>query len=120
MRPYRHAAAYIIGVGAQIPGSGTAGLHAFADDPEWRGWRGAETPFRGYRNLINHESLRESSIPPFVDDSLWHRSVARVQDSTRPGLVPNSAVRLRCFGRGVQSRDASLRLSKVAATRKHT
>jgi dihydrofolate reductase len=41
----RYAAAYFDGVGAEIMGAGMFGLHAFPDDPHWRGWWGEEPPF---------------------------------------------------------------------------
>jgi dihydrofolate reductase len=41
----RYAAAYFEGVGAEIMGAGMFGLHAFPDDPDWRGWWGDEPPF---------------------------------------------------------------------------
>lgn len=40
-----YAAAYFEGIGAEIMGAGMFGLHAFPDDPEWRGWWGDEPPF---------------------------------------------------------------------------
>lgn len=47
----RYATAYFEGVGAEIMGAGMFGLHAFPDDPEWRGWWGDEPPF-GYPVLV--------------------------------------------------------------------
>ena len=42
----RYAMAYFEKVGAEIMGAGMFGLHAFPDDPEWRGWWGDEPPFQ--------------------------------------------------------------------------
>ncbi|MDF1480205.1 dihydrofolate reductase family protein [Leifsonia sp. H3M29-4] len=47
----RYAAEYFEGVGAEIMGAGMFGLHAFPDDPDWRGWWGEESPF-GYTVLV--------------------------------------------------------------------
>jgi dihydrofolate reductase len=47
----RYAAEYFEGVGAEIMGAGMFGLHAFPDDPDWRGWWGEEPPF-GYTVLV--------------------------------------------------------------------
>ncbi|CAN5115509.1 dihydrofolate reductase family protein [soil metagenome] len=47
----RYAKAYFEGVGAEIMGAGMFGLHAFPDDPDWRGWWGEEPPF-GYPVLV--------------------------------------------------------------------
>lgn len=38
---------YFEGIGAEIMGAGKFGLHAYPDDPDWRGWWGDTPPF-GY------------------------------------------------------------------------
>lgn len=50
----RYAAAYFDNVGAEIMGAGMFGLHAFADDPNWRGWWGEEPPFRCTVLVLTH------------------------------------------------------------------
>ena len=40
-----YATAFFEGIGAEIMGAAMFGLHAFPDDPEWRGWWGEEPPF---------------------------------------------------------------------------
>src|SRR3954453_11661080 len=40
-----YAAAHFEGVGAEILGAAMFGLHAFPDDPDWKGWWGDEPPF---------------------------------------------------------------------------
>jgi dihydrofolate reductase len=50
----RYAAAYFEGIGAEIMGAGMFGLHAFPDDPQWRGWWGEEPPFRGPVLVLTH------------------------------------------------------------------
>lgn len=54
----RYAAEYFDGVGAEIMGAGMFGLHAFPDDPAWRGWWGEEPPF-GYPVLVLTHRERE-------------------------------------------------------------
>jgi dihydrofolate reductase len=51
----RYAAAYFEGIGAEIMGAGMFGLHAFPDDPEWRGWWGDEPPFGVPVLVLTHE-----------------------------------------------------------------
>ncbi|WP_108251475.1 dihydrofolate reductase family protein [Planctomonas deserti] len=51
----RYAAAYFEGIGAEIMGAGMFGLHAFSDDPEWRGWWGDEPPFGVPVLVLTHE-----------------------------------------------------------------
>lgn len=50
----RYAAAYFEGIGAEIMGAGMFGLHAFPDDPHWRGWWGDEPPFFGPVLVLTH------------------------------------------------------------------
>lgn len=40
-----YAQAYFENIGAEIMGAGMFGLHAFPDDPDWRGWWGDDPPF---------------------------------------------------------------------------
>ena len=50
----RYAMAYFEEVGAEIMGAGMFGLHAFPDDPEWRGWWSDEPPFRVPVLVLTH------------------------------------------------------------------
>ncbi|MDO8337416.1 MAG: dihydrofolate reductase family protein [Microcella sp.] len=50
----RYASAYFEEVGAEIMGAGMFGLHAFPDDPDWRGWWGDEPPFRVPVLVLTH------------------------------------------------------------------
>ncbi|MDQ1525632.1 MAG: hypothetical protein QOG18_245, partial [Microbacteriaceae bacterium] len=50
----RYATAYFDAVGAEIMGAGMFGLHAFPDDPHWRGWWGEEPPFRVPVLVLTH------------------------------------------------------------------
>jgi dihydrofolate reductase len=51
-----YAQAYFAEVGAEIMGAGMFGLHANADDPDWRGWWGDEPPFRVPVFVLTHTS----------------------------------------------------------------
>jgi dihydrofolate reductase len=50
----RYAREYFDNIGAEIMGAGKFGLHAFPDDPDWRGWWGDEPPFRCPVFVITH------------------------------------------------------------------
>jgi dihydrofolate reductase len=50
----RYARDYFESIGAEIMGAGKFGLHAFPDDPEWRGWWGDEPPFRCPVLVLTH------------------------------------------------------------------
>ncbi|HEY4333648.1 MAG TPA: dihydrofolate reductase family protein [Ilumatobacteraceae bacterium] len=54
----KHAAAFFEGIGAEIMGAGMFGLHAFPDDPDWKGWWGDEPPFGGPVYVLTHTALR--------------------------------------------------------------
>lgn len=55
----RYAAAYFEGIGAEVMGAGMFGLHAFPDDPDWRGWWGEEPPFRVPVFVLTHRERPE-------------------------------------------------------------
>ncbi|MFQ4149376.1 dihydrofolate reductase family protein [Arthrobacter sp. LAPM80] len=49
-----YAQGYFAEVGAEIMGAGMFGLHNFPQDPDWRGWWGAEPPFRVPVFVLTH------------------------------------------------------------------
>ncbi|OCJ05239.1 deaminase [Rhizobium sp. AC44/96] len=51
-----YAREYFADVGAEIMGAGMFGLHAFPDDPNWRGWWGEEPPFRIPVFVLTHKN----------------------------------------------------------------
>ena len=55
-----YAAAHFEGVGAEIMGAGKFGLHAFPDDPDWKGWWGDEPPFGMPVYVLTHTAPRPS------------------------------------------------------------
>jgi dihydrofolate reductase len=48
---------YFEGVGAEIMGAGKFGLHAYPDDPDWRGWWGETPPFHYPVFVLTHREL---------------------------------------------------------------
>jgi len=52
----RYAQAYFDSIGAEIMGAGKFGLHAFPDNPDWRGWWGDEPPFRCPVFVLSHRA----------------------------------------------------------------
>ncbi|BEP16632.1 dihydrofolate reductase family protein [Acidothermaceae bacterium B102] len=55
-----YAAAFFEGVGAEIMGATMFGLHAFPDDPEWKGWWGDQPPFGSPVYVLTHTAPRPS------------------------------------------------------------
>ena len=50
----QYAHQYFAEIGAEIMGAGMFGLHAYPDDPDWRGWWGDEPPFRVPVFVLTH------------------------------------------------------------------
>ena len=55
-----YAAAHFEGIGAEIIGAGMFGLHAYPDDPDWRGWWDDEPPFGTPVYVLTHTAPRPS------------------------------------------------------------
>jgi len=53
-----YAAAYFVGVGAEIMGAAMFGLHSFPDDPDWKGWWGDDPPFGTPVYVLTHTAPR--------------------------------------------------------------
>lgn len=73
-----HAQAYFEGIGAEIMGAGMFGLHAFPDDPEWRGWWGAEPPFAAPVYVLTHTAPRDSI--PMLGGTTFHFRDAPIEE----------------------------------------
>ena len=75
-----YAARYFSGIGAEIMGAGMFGLHAHPDDPNWRGWWGAEPPFHVPVFVLTH-----TPRPPLVMEggTTFHFVTATPQDVLR-------------------------------------
>src|SRR3954452_18128791 len=57
-----YAAAHFEGVGAEIMGAAMFGLHAFPDDPDWKGWWGDQPPFGTSVYVLTHTAPRPSIL----------------------------------------------------------
>ena len=56
----RYAVASFEGVGSEIMGAGMFGLHAFPDDPDWKGWWGDKPSFGTPVYVLTHTAPRPS------------------------------------------------------------
>ena len=74
----RYATAYFDEVGAEIMGAGMFGLHAFPDDPHWRGWWGEEPPFRVPVLVLTH---RERQAIDFANGTRFEFLAATPEDA---------------------------------------
>lgn len=57
-----YASAYFKDVGAEIMGAAMFGLHAYPDDPDWKGWWGDQPPF-GYPVYVLTHAAPRPPIP---------------------------------------------------------
>jgi dihydrofolate reductase len=75
----RYAVAFFeAGVGAEIMGAGMFGLHAFPDDPNWKGWWGATPPFGTPVYVLTHTAPRPSV--PMEGGTTFHFRSAPIED----------------------------------------
>lgn len=65
-----YATAFFTGVGAEIIGAAMFGLHAYPDDPDWKGWWGDEPPFGGPVYVLTHSAPRPSI--PMAGGTTFH------------------------------------------------
>jgi dihydrofolate reductase len=73
-----YAAAYFEGIGAEIMGAGMFGLHAFPDDPDWKGWWDDEPPFRVPVYVLTHTAPRRSM--PMLGGTTFHFRSTSIED----------------------------------------
>jgi dihydrofolate reductase len=74
----RYATGYFDAVGAEIMGAGMFGLHAFPEDPNWRGWWGEEPPFRVPVLVLTH---RERPAIDFANGTRFEFIAAAPEDA---------------------------------------
>jgi dihydrofolate reductase len=55
-----YASAHFEGIGAEIMGAAMFGLHAFPDDPDWKGWWGDQPPFGTPVYVLTHTAPRQA------------------------------------------------------------
>jgi dihydrofolate reductase len=66
------------GVGAEIMGAGMFGLHAFPDDPDWKGWWGDKPPFGTPVYVLTHTAPRAPI--PMEGGTTFHFRSAPIED----------------------------------------
>lgn len=74
----RHAVASFEGVGSEIMGAGMFGLHAFPDDPDWKGWWGNRPPFGTPVYVLTHTAPRPSI--PMEGGTTFHFRSTTIED----------------------------------------
>ncbi|MDX6276300.1 MAG: hypothetical protein QOJ72_428 [Nocardioidaceae bacterium] len=73
-----YAAAHSEGIGAEIMGAAMFGLHAFPDDPDWKGWWGDTPPFGTPVYVLTHTAPRPSI--PMDGGTTFHFRSSAIED----------------------------------------
>ncbi|WP_374009278.1 dihydrofolate reductase family protein [Leifsonia sp. LS-T14] len=73
-----YAAAFFEGIGAEIMGATMFGLHAYPDDPDWKGWWGDRPPFGTPVFVLTHSAPRPSI--PMEGGTTFHFRDASIED----------------------------------------
>ncbi|MCU1505525.1 MAG: Dihydrofolate reductase [Microbacteriaceae bacterium] len=98
----RYATAYFDAVGAEIMGAGMFGLHAFPDDPHWRGWWGEEPPFRVPVLVLTH---RERPAIDFANGTRFEFIDATPEDALARAREHSGGGDIRVGGGASVARD---------------
>ncbi|MBC7631320.1 dihydrofolate reductase family protein [Aeromicrobium sp.] len=98
-----YAAAYFEGVGAEIMGAGKFGLHAFPDDPDWKGWWGDEPPFAMPVYVLTHTAPRPSI--PMQGGTTFHFRSTAIEDVLAEASAAATGLDVRVGGGVNTARD---------------
>jgi len=105
-----YAAAHFVGVGAEIMGAAMFGLHAFPDDPEWKGWWGDQPPFGTPVYVLTHTAPRPSI--PMAGGTTFHFRSTSVEDVLAEATEAAGGLDVRVGG-GISTARAFLRAGLV-------
>jgi len=98
-----YAAAHFEGVGAEIMGAGKFGLHAFPDDPDWKGWWGDEPPFDMPVYVLTHTAPRPSI--PMQGGTTFHFRSTEIEDVLAEATAAAGGLDVRVGGGVSTARD---------------
>lgn len=105
-----YAAAYFEGIGAEVMGAGMFGLHAFPDDPDWKGWWDDDPPFRAPVYVLTHTAPRPSI--PLNGGTTFHFRAAAIEDVLAEAIEAAAGADVRVGG-GVSTARAFLQAGLV-------
>ena len=105
-----YAAAHFVGVGAEIMGAAMYGLHAFPDDPQWKGWWGDQPPFGTPVFILTHTAPRPSI--PMPGGTTFHFRSTSIQDVLAEATEAAGGLDVRVGG-GIRTARAYLRAGLV-------
>lgn len=105
-----YAVAFFEGVGAEIIGAGMFGLHAFPDDPDWKGWWGDQPPFGTPVYVLTHTAPRPSI--QMAGGTTFHFRDAAITDVLAEAIEAAGGLDVRVGG-GFDTAHAFLRAGLV-------
>jgi len=105
-----YAAAHFESIGAEIMGAGMFGLHAFPDDPDWKGWWGDQPPFATPVYVLTHTAPRPSI--PMEGGTTFHFRNAAIEDVLAEASEAAGGLDVRVGG-GIGTARAYLRAGLV-------
>jgi dihydrofolate reductase len=98
-----YAAASFEGVGAEIMGAGKFGLHAFPDDPDWKGWWGDRPSFGMPVYVLTHTAPRPSI--PMQGGTTFHFRNTAIDDVLAEATAAAGGLDVRVGGGVTTVRD---------------
>ena len=105
-----YAAAHFEGAGAEIVGAAMFGLHAFPDDPDWKGWWGDRPPFGTPVYVLTHTAPRPSI--PLPGGTTFHFRNTAIEDVLAEATDAAGGLDVRVGG-GISTARAFLRAGLV-------
>jgi dihydrofolate reductase len=105
-----YASAHFESIGAEIMGAGMFGLHAFPDDPDWKGWWGDEPSFGTPVYVLTHTAPRPSI--PMAGGTTFHFRNDAIEDVLAEATKAAGGLDVRVGG-GVGTARAFLRAGLV-------
>lgn len=105
-----YAAAFSHGVGAEVMGAAMFGLHAFPDDPDWKGWWGDRPPYGTPVYVLTHTAPRPSI--PMEGGTTFHFRDAAIEDVLAEATEAAAGQDVR-IGGGISTALAFLRAGLV-------
>ncbi|HYM84390.1 MAG TPA: dihydrofolate reductase family protein [Candidatus Dormibacteraeota bacterium] len=97
-----YAERYFAEIGAEIMGAGMFGLHAYPDDPEWRGWWGDEPPFHVPVFVLTHRQRRSIEM---AGGTTFHFLTATPREALDRALAAAGGKDVRVGGGATVARD---------------
>ncbi|MFE5409324.1 dihydrofolate reductase family protein [Microbacterium sp. NPDC056569] len=105
-----YASAFFTGVGSEIMGAAMFGLHAYPDDPDWKGWWGDQPPFGCPVYVLTHAAPR-----PSIDmdgGTTFHFRSGENEDVLAEAVTAAGGLDVR-IGGGIRTAGAFLRAGLV-------